>query len=172
MKKLCVILAAMALLFSFGCAGPRLKAPKDPSGNRYMIAVLLDKGITDRLSSEQVDQRYQLCNWMEKDLMRMLKKAGYQARRINERSEFSPASGEYLLSVKVINYNPGSKAARLLIGFGAGSTSLDIYYELYGRSPKAILSRDDGVGSSIEWTKVVQKLNQKMVDEVSRTLSH
>jgi hypothetical protein len=51
----------------------------------------------------------------------MLGRAGYSARQIDSRSEFDPSSGEYLLPVKVIKYNPGSKAARILVGFGKNS---------------------------------------------------
>ena len=172
MRTILGILAVIAVFISFGCAGPTLKAPMSPSGDRYDIVLLLDNGITENLDPDKIEQYQQVAEWMSNDLLWMLKKAGYQAQQIDSREQFSSASGKYLLTVRLQEYNAGSKAARMFIGFGAGSTSLDIFYELYGKSPDPLLSRDNGYGSSIAWTKIIQKLDQEMVDDVSRTLSH
>ncbi|MEE4242770.1 MAG: DUF4410 domain-containing protein [Desulfopila sp.] len=163
------ILLVMTALVLSGCPGAKMKAPLTPDGKSYSLAVLCDRGITGDKTPAQIEQLNQLGVWAERDLMWMLGRAGYNARQINSRSEFNPSSGEYLLSVKVIKYNPGSKAARIMVGFGAGSCSLDRSYELYGDGPKPLLSRDQGVSSSIDYSAVVQKLNQEMIDEVTRT---
>jgi len=108
---------------------------------------------------------------MEQDLLRMLKRAGYNACQVTNRREFAAGPGEYLLTVRMVRYNPGSKAARMLVCFGAGAISLDTHYELYGASPQPLLAEDHGVGSSLDWYQVVQKLNRQMVDAVSRKLA-
>ncbi len=171
MKKLCGLLAVLTLMVSFGCGGPRIKAPTLADGGSYSIAVLSDRGITPDLGPDRTNQYNQVGEWMERDLLRMLQRAGYSARLVDNRSQFAAGPGEYLLQVRIVRYNPGSKAARMLVGFGAGATSLDTHYELYGASPQPLLAEDHGVGSSIDWTKVIQKLNQQMVDAVSRTLA-
>lgn len=171
MKKVCGILALLTALVAFGCVRPQVKAPTQAGGGNYSIAVLSDRGITPELGPDRTNQYNQIGAWMEQDLLRMLQQAGYSARMVGSRSEFSPRPGEYLLSVRIVRYNPGSKAARMLVGFGAGATSLDTHYELYGSAPQPLLADDHGVGSSIEWTKVVQKLNQQMIDAVSRKLA-
>jgi hypothetical protein len=171
MKRLVLsILLAMTALVLSGCPGAKMKAPLTEDGKSYSLAVLCDRGITEDKTQGQIDQLNQLGIWAERDLMWMLGRAGYSTRQIYSRSEFDPSSGEYLLSVRVIKYDPGSKAARFLVGFGAGSCSLDRFYELYGDGPEPLLSRDQGAGSSIDYSAVVQKLNQEMIDEVTRTL--
>jgi hypothetical protein len=171
MKKLYGLLALLAVMATFGCGGPRIKAPTMANGGSYSIAVLSDRGITPELDADRSNQYNQVGAWMEQDLLRMLKKVGYSARLVDSRGEFAAGPGEYLLTVRMVRYNPGSKAARMLVGFGAGATSLDTHYELYGASSQPLLAEDHGVGSSVDWYQVVQKLNQQMVDAVSRKLA-
>ena len=52
------------------------------------------------------------------------KRGGYQSRALGLNETFKPAPNTYLLSIKVLKYNPGSKAARMLVGYGAGAVSL------------------------------------------------
>ena len=164
------LLFTLCALFLSGCPGPKMKAPLNRDGNTYSLAVFCDRGITENKTRDQIEQLHQLGVWAERDLMWMLGRAGYRARQIYDLSEFDPSSGEYLLSVRVVNYNPGSKAARMLVGFGAGSCSLDRFYELIGDDPEPLLSRHQGVGSSIDYSAVVQKLNKEMIDEVTKAL--
>ena len=165
-----ILIGLVALLFA-GCVGPKVKAPVAKDGGSYTVAVLYDRGIKADMTDPQIEQLNELGEWAERDLLWMMKNAGYQARQIQDRSEFDPASGEYLLSVQVIRYNPGSKAMRIIIGYGAGATSLDRFYELYDSDSVPLLSRNQGVGSSIDWSTVVQKLNREMIDAVSSTLA-
>jgi len=170
-KSRLLLLMTWIGLALLGCIGPQVKAPTRAGGGSYSIVVLSDRGLTPELDPDRANQYNQLGEWMEQDLLRMLKKAGYAARQIGSRGEFAANAGEYLLTVRIVRYNPGSKAARILVGFGAGATSLDTHYELHGAAAQPLLVEDHGVGSSIEWTKVVQKLNQQMVDAVSRKLA-
>ena len=164
-------LIGLVVFLIAGCVGPKIKAPVAKDGGSYKVAVLYDRGIKDDMTEPQIEQLNQLGKWAERDLLWMMKNAGYQARQIQDQAEFDPASGDYLLSVRVVRYNPGSKAARLIIGFGAGATSLDRSYELYGSASEPLLSKKQGVGSSNDWSAVVQKLNREMIDEISRILA-
>ncbi len=138
------------------------------TGNKNLkLSVLMDIG-DDNLSQTQIDQRQQLNSWMGKDLSRMLNNAGYQANLIENRSQYK--SGTYLLKVTIVRYNAGSKAARIVVGFGAGAVSLDTRYELFAPSGNLILSDEHGVGSSIEWTSCARKLNKQTLKVVSDKL--
>ena len=166
-----LLLIGLVISMLAGCVGPKIKAPIAKDGGSYQVAVLYNRGIKDDMTEPQIEQLNQLGKWAERDLLWMMKNAGYQARQIQDQAEFDPTSGEYLLSVRVTRYNPGSKAARIIIGFGAGATSLERSYELYGSSSEPLLSKKHGVGSSNDWSAVVQKLNREMIDEVSRILT-
>jgi hypothetical protein len=139
----------------------------DRSDKNLNISVLMDIG-DDNLSQDQIEQREQLNGWMGKDLVRLLNKAGYRANLIENRSLYK--SSAYLLKITIVRYNAGSKAARIIVGFGAGAVSLDTRYELFAPSGKLILSDEHGVGSSIEWTSCARKLNKQTLKAVSNKL--
>lgn len=121
------------------------------------IAVLVDPGGSER-------GNLQIAKWMERDLARVLERRGsYQARSLASRDQFVKGSGECLLDVRITRYNPGSKAARAIVGFGAGACSLDIHYEFSSPGGNVLLSRDDGCGSSMEWMRLARKLNENML---------
>lgn len=171
MNRLGMVLAALVALAVVGCGGPRVAVPKAADGNKLAVAVYTDRGIDQSLTGDQVRQRNQLGDWMERDLVNQLNRAGYQARLVQKPSDFTPAAGSYLLKVKVVRYNPGSKAARMVVGFGAGATSLDNRYELSAGKGEPLLAWDDGIGSSLDWTNCARKLNQQTVQAVTKTLN-
>jgi len=72
--------------------------------------------------------------------------------------------------VKIIKYNPGSKAARMLVGFGAGSASLDLRFEVYGEGPQPLLVKDHGRGSSRDWQFVCRTLSKDLVKFMGEAL--
>jgi len=137
------------------------------AGKNLKISVLMDTG-DDNLALEKIEQRERLNDFMGKDLVRMLNKAGYEASLIENRSQYKP--GTYLLKVTIVRYNAGSKAARIVVGFGAGAVSLDTRYELFAPEGSRILSDEHGVGSSLDWTSCARKLNKQTVDAVSGKL--
>jgi hypothetical protein len=134
------------------------------AGGNERIAILLDPGNNDR-ENRQIGSR------MERDLKNVLDKRGnYDSRILRFRDEFKPGVGEYLLSVRIVRYNSGSKAARIIVGFGAGACSLDIHYELFGPSGNMLLSKDDGCGSSLDWQRLARKLNETMLAAIQARL--
>jgi hypothetical protein len=137
------------------------------TGKNLKISVLMDEGDED-LAMQKMEQREHLNAFMGKDLVRMLNKAGFEATLIESRNQYK--SGTYLLKVTIVRYNAGSKAARIVVGFGAGSASLDTRYELFAPEGNRILSDEHGVGSSLDWTSCARKLNKQTVDAVKEKL--
>ncbi len=146
-------------------------APKTSSGKDIVMFVYIDRGIEKSFTDYQVRNRKQVGEWMEKDLPNILGKAGYSARLIGSRSEYKPTAGAYLLTVKITSYNPGSKAARMLVGYGAGATSMNTHYELIGKGSKPIIADDTGVGSSADWTAVIRKIDVLTTNSITAKLS-
>ena len=58
-----------------------------------------------------------------------------------------PGPNRFLLIVRMVNYNPGSKAARMLVGVGAGSLVLDTQHLLYSGPGQLLLQGSSSVGS-------------------------
>ena len=145
-----------AVLCFFGlCALPCVATARSrpAAANGQQLYVLFDRGLADK-NPNQCNQLNQVSEFMEPDLIRQLNRAGYTVSRIAARGDFKAEAGASLLVVKTMNYNPGSTAARIVVGFGAGSASLDFRYELYGDADKPFWVRDHGRGSSRDWRKI------------------
>lgn len=155
-------IAVMALVLSAGAGIVGAKGDK--------ILVVIDRGIESSFTEVQVRNRNQVGELMDVDLIKLLNKAGYDARLIQEASEYKAGAGSYLLVVKIKEYNPGSKAARMIVGFGAGATSMKTHYELKDGSG-TIHSDDLGVGSGRDWRNVVRKIGEQTVDGVKKKLN-
>lgn len=173
MKKLLI----MAIVFFMtaivvGFTNPVKAAEKSA---QTTISVLFDNGVTESLSARQAKAQTQIADYMDDDLARVFgryAKAGYEARLIEKRSDFTAKPNNYLLTVKITDYNPGSKAARIIVGYGAGGVSLKIHYELFANSGNAILTKDDGVFSGIEWMRAARKLNENMAKAVTEKIGN
>jgi hypothetical protein len=136
------------------------------------VQILFDKSYEAGLADKQIEQRNQVVGTMGPDLVRVLQQRGkYKAALIDSRDAFKPAADTYLLVVKITKYNPGSKGARMMVGYGAGAASLDIRYELFGQGKDAILTKDDGVGSSRDWRNCSRKLNENMLAQLDAKFS-
>ena len=127
---------------------------------------------TEGLTEKQIQQHNQVFDWPERDMVNLLvKRGGYKSEVLMSRDAFKPGPGNYLLVTRIVRYNPGAKAARMIVGFGAGAVSLDTHYELYGQGKEPLLSKDHGVGSGREWLNCCRKLNEQMLDAVKARLS-
>lgn len=137
------------------------------------VYVLSDRTTgTEGLTEKQIQQRNQVFDWMERDMVNLLvRRGGYGAAVLAKREAFEPGPGKYLLVTRIVRYNPGAKAARIIVGFGAGAASLDTHFDLYGQDKEPLLSKDHGVGSSREWVNCVRKLNEQMLAAVKARLS-
>lgn len=170
MRAILFGLAGCLLFVQAGCKTVP-PAPTQAGGAKIQMLVLSDRGDAGTMNPRQFQYRQELGQWMESDLIRILTKSGYDARLIQKQSEFTPAAGRYLLTVKIDSYNPGSTAARMMVGYGAGSASLNNSYALYGSETNAILTWKDGCGTSEHWSRLPRKLNENTVKKISATLS-
>ncbi len=164
-----VLMFTLAALV-FSCAPHAAKAPKAASNKGITIYVLIDRGIEKSFTDYQIKNRDQVGEYMERDLPYVLDKSGYNAKLITRRSAYKPAQDAYLLTVRITDYNPGAKAARMFVGYGAGAASMNTHYELHGRGPNALLKGDPGVGSGRDWRNVIRKINEITVTAVSEKL--
>ena len=151
------------------CAGRTNSAPTLPDGNKIAIVLLPDRGITPDIDAERAKQLNDLGHWMEGDLVDILNKTGYSATRSNDDS-IHPGPGRYVLRVKISNYDAGSKAQRILLGFGAGAARLDTHFELIGQDNAVALAGDPSVASGRDWTNAARKINLNTVDSVNAYL--
>ena len=175
--RVAMLLVAVMMVVLSACArAPRDASDKAESGKASSIKgtnlfVLIDRGIEKSFTDNQVNNRDQVGEYMEQDLPAVLKKSGFNARLINKRSEYRPAARSYLLTVKITNYNPGSKAARMLVGYGAGATSMDTHFELFGSGSTPLLSDNQSVGSGRDWRNVIRKINEQTTKAVAKKVS-
>jgi hypothetical protein len=141
------------------------KAPASVSN----MAVLFDRGLEGK-NQDQQNQLNQLGDFFEGYLLAQFNRAGYATTKISVRDQFQAAPGKYLLTVKTVSYNPGSKAARIVVGFGAGATSLNVHFELYGEGAQPLVTKDHGRGSSRDWQFVCRALSKDLVGFVGDAL--
>ncbi len=164
------MLTLIVLVLLMGCASaPR--APVTDSGSAIQIIILSSRGNQEEMTEKQWSQHNDVGSWMEQDLLRLLARSGYEATLIGSRADFESAEGRYLLTVTITSYSPGSSAARILVGYGAGACSLDNHYELYGTEPEPIMAWDDGVGTSGHWQRLPRKLNTNTIKRITAKLS-
>jgi len=149
--------------------GPTIVAPKAPDGSQVEIVVYFDRGLAGKTEDQQT-QLNQLSDWMENNLVEMYTDVGYAVQKITALEQYTPGPGRYLLTVATVNYNPGSKAARMLVGFGAGSAALDTHYEFKGENGKSMIAKDHGRPSGRDWKHIAKALNQDMLMEITRLL--
>jgi hypothetical protein len=154
----------------FACGGRTGSAPKNPDGSKVAIMLFTDRGIQPDMPPDRVQQIDQMSDWMENDLLSILDKAGYAPTRVTDPSA-QPGPGRYVLKVTVKNYSAGSKAARMLVGFGAGAVVLDTHFELFGEGPQPLVIGDPSIGSSRDWTNAARKVNLQTVDAVNARLN-
>ena len=169
-KGLIVVTTFLAAAFTIGFVNSVQAVEKSA---QITICVLFDNGVNETLEARQAKAQTQVSDWMADDLVRVFArytKVGYQAKLIEKRQDFTPQPNNYLLTVKIIQYHAGSKAARMFVGYGAGGVSLKIHYELCADGKNAILTNDDGVFSSREWINAARKLNENMAKTVTEKL--
>ncbi len=135
----------------------------------YTVSVVFDRGL-DGKTQDQQNQLNQVGERLEAYVLEIFGDNGVKAEKIASREVFDPAKTHYLLTIRMVNYNPGSKAARMLVGLGAGATSLDIHYELFSADKTQLLAKDHGRGSSRDWTYVCRTLGKDIFKDVDAAI--
>ena len=161
-----------AIAFVLAACGGRQGAPTLPSGQKLAIMVFFDRTLPPETPPEKAQQLQQVQDWMEPDLLGLLRNAGYEAASIQAvDAAGASAPGRYTLRVQVLNYNGGSKAARMFVGWGAGSARLDAHFELLGPNAQSYVSGSPGVSTSrANWEHVARKVNEEIVASVNLRL--
>jgi hypothetical protein len=163
-----VVLLLLALGAATGCGS--VQAPLGPDGKPLVIELLVDPGLEGHDDIGQ-GQLTELGGYLTRDITERLADAGYEVAQLSSAEASTTGPGRYLLAIDIIDYNPGSKAARVLVGFGAGSASLDLHYELSGESPPPLISKDHGRASSKDWDDIVRRLDEDIVVHVTDVLT-
>lgn len=160
-----VLLLALGALAACGS----VQAPPGPGGRPLVIELFVERGLEghDEIGQGQLTE---LGDYLERDITGRLTEAGYDVAGLGSPEAATPGPGRYLLSIEILEYNPGSKAARVMVGFGAGTASLDLHYELHGEAPPPLISRDYGRASSKDWDDIVRRLDEDIVVHVTEVL--
>jgi hypothetical protein len=169
-RRLIAVTAFLAVAFTIGFVNSAKAVDKSAQTTIY---ILFDNDVNKTLETRQTKAQMQVSDWMDDDLVRVFSrytKVGYQAKLIEKSKDFTPQANNYLLTVTIIEYRAGSKAARMFVGYGAGGVSLKIHYELFVDGKNAILAKDDGVFSGREWISAARKLNENMAKAVTEKL--
>jgi hypothetical protein len=152
------------------CGGRGGSAVTMPNGSRVAIMLFSDRGVTAETPPEKADQLNQLGEWMESDLIAILKNTGYDATLVQSR-DTPTGVGSYLLRVQILEYNGGSKAARMFVGFGAGAARLNTHYELVGPGGSVYLTAAPNASTGRgDWKHAVRKIDQDTVMAVNTRL--
>jgi hypothetical protein len=155
MRKVVGAVAVLSTLLAMGCA--TMKAPILPNGQKINLFMLVNRGDQNAMQEKQWKYRNEVGEYMENDLIGRLTAAGYNVRQIQNRNEFTAGEGNYLLSIAITSYNPGSKAARMLVGSFVGMCSLTTRYELIGTDAAVLTSSDTSSRSGSDWRDCVRK---------------
>ena len=153
-----------------GCGGS-LRAPVTSSGQPLSVVFSLDAGITEGMTETQITHHNQLQEYMEVHMLRLLESVGYSASNIEDPSQFTPVQDGYLLTIQITDYNPGSGAARALVGFGAGACVLSTTYQLSEDGQTAIYSNSQSEGSGRSWQSLVQGIDALTARDITAFLS-
>lgn len=171
LKLVSRLLAVASLLVLIVLPGFALAADQPAEQSLGMhLYVFFDRGLEGK-NQNQCNQLNQLSNYLEPDLLRQLKAAGYTVSQLADRGEFKAGTRTFLLVVKTANYNPGSAAVRITVGLGAGAAHLDLHYELFDGGEKPFWSFDHGRGSSRDWRKICVVLNRDSIRPLRMALS-
>lgn len=153
-------------LLAFTACGGRQSAPTLPSGQRVAVLVFLDRSVAPETPPEKISQLQEVADFMEPDLLALLRNAGYDAAVASGPAQ--PAPGQYTLRVQITEYNGGSKAARMFVGYGAGAARLDTHFELIGPNGQSYTQGSPGASTGrTNWQRVVRKVNQEIVAAVN-----
>lgn len=157
----CSLLVSITLL----SAGSVVAGANGLSGE---MSVLSLRGDTREMTNDQVVELNRVGKWMDRDILKQLKRAGFKAKLIKSRKDFKGPG--HLLIIDVVKFKAGNRAARAFIGFGAGSASLDLKYNLLDSRGKSRASWEDGAGSSKGGTYCAQTLNRHVIEKLKEVM--
>jgi hypothetical protein len=173
MKLKSLVYVSLLSVLCFMTSACRTTAPAQSSGGggggRQSLDVLIEEGSGAEMTEKQYSIRRELRTYMERDLPRRFARQNIDMRLITSPTQNTgTATDSPLLIIRYEAYNPGSTAARMIVGYGAGAASLDISMTL-GKGGKEIETWKDGCGTSQHWSRIINTLDDRMTKKV-RTL--
>ena len=165
-RAACMLVLGLLAVSAFSACGSRQSAPTLPGGRRLAVLVFMDRTAGPETPPEKLSQLQEVADFMEPDLLALLRDSGYDAAVAS--GDAQPTAGQYKLNVQITEYNSGSKAARMFVGFGAGSARLQSHFELFGSNGASYTAGSPGASTGrTSWQRVARKVNQEIVSAVS-----
>ncbi len=176
MKKYFIIGLFLSAMLVFGCKTTQSTSSKSVSKpvapkKSVSIYVLVDRGYKANMNAFMKSQNNSVGIWMENDLVKILKKAGYKPYLIQNRKAYKRGPGKYLLKVTITEFGGGPPGVRVGWRYRGSVETLDTRYELFGRSSKPLLKKNHETSSSRGWRRCARKLNQDTVQAVTDRLN-
>jgi hypothetical protein len=169
MRKLALMLSLLLLVGTVGGCGKK-QLNLNPGVPKNIAVLSLDGNLAGQ-TADQARELDRTLRWMDRDMIRSLKRAGLNAVLVKDRKSYKKNMGK-LLIINVDNFNPGSRAARAFVGYGAGAASLDLNYAFLSEDGKNLLTWKDGVGSSKGATYCAQTLNRNATEKIVNFLNN
>jgi Domain of unknown function (DUF4410) len=167
MKSLSLLPPLLLCLFLVTGCGKKTAEPVS-SATIPLALLTLDDQLTEKNLEVEKDLRVTV-DWMDRDLLKIFQDAGYQPVLLKKMQDYRTDQGKLLIA-SIERFNPGSRAARAFVGFGAGSASLDVSYKLLDEHGALLTEWRDDVGSSKGPTYCAQTLNRRALAKVSPLL--
>ena len=172
MKHFQIVLMVVFIASLFTACGGGSKRVSLPEGVSRDISVLSLGADTSSLSPDQIALLNQTLNWMDRDILQVLKRNGFQPTRINAENEFTGSANGYLLKTSITHHKMIPKSARFWGGMMAGADLLSAHFDLVDSNKETILSWDDTQGSTKGGTYCAQTSNpnatNKIVDHLAK----
>lgn len=171
MKHLQIVLTTIFVVSLFtGCGGGSKRVTLPESVSRD-IAILSLGADTSTLSPDQIALLNQTLNWMDRNIMQVLKRKGLQPARINAENDFTGAGNGFLLKITITDHKMIPKGARMWGGMMAGADRLGAHFDLVDPNHKTVLSWDDTQGSTKGGTYCAQTINRNAAEKIMNYLS-
>jgi len=170
MKNLFWIVTIVALIsvVGFGCSGT---APVLPDEEKTAIFIISDRGIKENMKEDEHNDRNEVGEWMEENLIEIFNEARYKAILIQNRNEYTAGPKKYLLTVTMKDLRLVGRSSRTWLGSMAGPTWVENHYDFFGDGEKPLLSYNDGEGTIRDWTKSPEELNERVLEKVEEKLA-
>ena len=117
-----IIVFILFLITAFACSGT--KEVKQSDEERIKIFILTDIGNPEEIPEVLYANRRVFRVEMERDLIKMLKKKGYDATYIEKHDKYIPGPRKYLLKITILSQHTVPNSARFWSGRIAGADTL------------------------------------------------
>ena len=169
MKRIvCLIAILTTAIVLTGCG--RKSVTLSPGIANDLTILTLNNNLQNQTEDQKVELN-RVITWMDRDIIKNMKRTGYNAVLIKDIKDYKQNSSK-LLVIDVDNFNAGNRAARAFVGFGAGASSLDLNYKLLDKKGAELLAWKDGVGSSKGGTYCAQTLNRNAITKITTFLNN